>query len=253
MHKATKIILIFLLLSFNLPSPTLSRGATSSCAASACVFLPSVQNTGVVYVVEKDHYAFYGVLDNIWGEVTASRPALNVVIEARVYDKATHELVGSGSASPILTATLPGQANPFYLSTGVQLNDHPNIYDTLTITSWTPMTETEYLPVTVVYTQTTYDGYGGAVFARVRNDTGKTLSHVRGVAFHFENQDVIDYEPLLAPGEAITMSFSLRSISPDGSRVGVSVQGIAEEPPPTASPALPSFSLFPEGALGEFR
>jgi hypothetical protein len=212
-----------------------------------------VQRTGIVYVVEKGYYAFYGVFVNIWGEVTASRPALDVVIEARVYDKATHELVGSGSASPILTATLPGQANPFYLDTGLYSNDHPNTYDIVTIASWTPMTETEYLPVTVVYTQTTYDGYGGAVFARVRNDTGKTLSHVRGVAFSLESQNVINYGQPLAPGEAITLSFGLRSMFPSGAHTGVSVQGIAEEPAPAASPPLPSFSLFPEGALGEFR
>ena len=259
MYKIKKIVfaLLILMLAFTHSLPGV--GSASPCTAAACVYMPVVRGAGSVdqavsfTIAEKGHYSVQGLFSNVWGSVTASSPAINVVVESRFYDKETHELVNVASASPLLTATLPGQLNPFKIENGIDTLDHPDTYDTVNVVSWQPMSGAEYLPVTVVYSQT---NIYGLITAELLNDTGKTLSHVRGLAWSQEVFSYLDPDgPTMAPGETITMSFYVPHIAPvyDTRNIKIAVQGIAAEPVPAALPALPSFSLFPEGVLGGSR
>ena len=97
-----------------------AASAAVDCPPSDCVSLPLLSKPLPVRVFETERHHSRDEALRVTGEVvtTSDRPVYEVVVEVRVYDRAGH-LLGSSRRATALTATLPGQLNPFEVVTNV--------------------------------------------------------------------------------------------------------------------------------------
>src|SRR6266566_4997067 len=105
-----------LLLLMVLFAPASSRASTraASCAQPGCVFLPIVLRPPPIAVADLwDTRARDGSV-RFGGFVvaTGSQPVYDAIIEATLYD-GNDQLISTWTGTTVLTATLPGQENPF--------------------------------------------------------------------------------------------------------------------------------------------
>lgn len=201
------LLLIAALLSAAGGNP--SGTALSSPADTFSSYLPYVGYTSAIQIARYSPACTRANALRILGDVTnnGSRPAYDVAVEMQVYDNSGN-LLEVQVATPLLTATLPSQLNPFEKIFFTECTTET--YYELEVISWVWESDQSYLPLTVVYPVTIEDfGLGAWVNVEFRNDAGSPLSAVRGVAWSTEQIFSIQPHLLtdsLAPGETITMT-----------------------------------------------
>ncbi len=183
--------------------------ALSTPVVPSSSYLPYVGYTPAIQVARYSPACTKANALRILGDVInkGSRPAYDVAVEMRVYDNIGN-LLEVQVASPLMTATLSSQLNPFdkifYTECTIESD-----YE-LEVQSWGWESDQSYLPLTVVYSETIEDfGLGAWVNVEFRNDAGSALSDVRGVAWSMDQLFSIQPHLLtdnLAPGETVTMT-----------------------------------------------
>ena len=95
------------------------------------------------------------------------------------------------NVTPALTATLPGQLNPFYISLPEYQGGYPSIGPVVGISASPWVSGNPYYPLTI----TDYEHADSTVYGTVRNDSGKPLQHARVVGLLPEPQldDIVGY------------------------------------------------------------
>ena len=158
----------------------------------------------------KRHLSRAGTL-RVTGEVvtTSDRPVYEVALEVRVYDYSGH-LLGSTPGVTALTATLPGQLNPFDVTTNVDDDGWIGSYEVV-ITHWSMESEQVYRQVAAVITGMEYIYSGTWVYAEARNDESQPLADVYAVVWSLNQNDYSSMSPqpiaaCLAPGETVAFT-----------------------------------------------
>ena len=206
--------------------------AAADCPTSDCIYLPLLSNPAPVRVFETKHHRSRMETLRVTGEViaTSDRPVYEVALEVRVYDHAGR-LLGSQPGITALTATLPGQLNPFEVTTNVGDDGSIGRYEVV-ITHWSLESDQVYHPVTAVITGTEEMYHGTWVYVEARNDEIEPLAEVYGVVWSL-NQN--DYSPVigqpiaacLAPGETVAFTEFLRGVGGTSvATIQVAVQGM---------------------------
>ena len=118
------------------------------------------------------------------------------------------QLVASKVSTTVLFATLPGQLNPFHVTTGLVWEE--GITYEVAITGWSLESDMEYRPLTTTITRTEESPFLGTwVDVEARNDESVPLADVYGTAWSLEQGDPSDRRLLsncLAPGETAAFS-----------------------------------------------
>jgi hypothetical protein len=155
------------------------------------------------------------------GDVTAiaDHPVYDVAIEARLYDD-YNNLLTTATGTTVLTATLPGQLNPFNVITTYLRSDSPYVGRwEAEITGWSLDSDRTYLPATVVSIRTeVHAPYFTVVYVEVRNDNTQTVYDVRVVAWSLYQCVPIGSQSaaaVLAPGETAFFNTSLTCVDSD--------------------------------------
>jgi hypothetical protein len=143
-----------------------AASAAADCPAPECVYLPLLSKPLPVRVFETEHFRSRMETLRVTGEVvtTSDRPVYEVVVEVRVYDHAGG-LLGSSRRATALTATLPGQLNPFDVTTNVEDDGSIGSYEAIPI-QWSMESELVYRPVAAVITGTEVMYNGTWVYAK---------------------------------------------------------------------------------------
>jgi len=192
------ILVVILVASLNWePTPVKS-------AAPVQIFMPYIRNTFPVVVSEsrcmgqKNSFDWAIVRGNVMN--ISDRPVYNVTIQADFYDSTGQVISSTGHT--VFTPTLSMQRNPFEIGGGFKFD---NVADcTAKILSWTRESSAEFLPLTVVYTDTHIPTTVSALF---RNDNQVPLKNVIAYAWSLNQYYSFDTPPrkdLIAPGETIT-------------------------------------------------
>jgi len=206
------IYLFIVALALLLNGSGFAASAAADCPAPECVYLPLLSKPLPVRVFEtEEHNSRWDTL-LVTGEVvtTSDRPVYEVVVEVQVYDHAGH-LLGSSRRATALTATLPGQLNPFDVTTNVDNNWLIASYEAIPI-HWSLESEQVYRPVTAVITDTEgTPSYGTWVYAEARNDESQPLADVYAVVWSLNQNDYSSMSPqpiaaCLVPGETVAFT-----------------------------------------------
>jgi len=207
-----------------------AASAAADCPAPECVYLPLLSKPMPVRVFETKRYLSREGTLRVTGEVvtTSDRPVYEVVVEVRVYDHAGH-LLGSKPGVTALTATLPGQLNPFEVVTNVDDDGSIGSYEAIPI-HWSLDSEQVYRPVTAIITGTEAMDSGTWVYAEARNDESEPLADVYAVVWSLYQND---YSPViaqpiaacLAPGETVAFNEYLYGVY-GISTIKVAAQGV---------------------------
>jgi hypothetical protein len=218
--KRFAIFAIGILIAGLLPTSGRAANNASACSQPVCFYLPMVVNPPPAQVVEtalgQTRGNYYAVLFGSIVNVT-SRPIYDVKIEVSLYD-GTNQLVGTWTATTILTATLPEQANPFAFETTESLLDTPGPHRVAAhIVSWTTTNTQVYHPVTIVNVSKHVSPYGDtALEVELRNDDPVALTNVQVAIWGYAQPPQIMKLSLvnsLLPGATTTLSAFLRSYS----------------------------------------
>ena len=194
---------------------TTAASTPTACAEAHCVYLPLVSTPGLISIsnVRLQGTRFPAIA--ILGEVNAvtSTPVYSVTLEVRIYDQ-EGQLVRTEEGRPALTATLPGQPNPFYFFSGFMDEDDYdyNNYD-LRIKSASLTSPRSILPVMVDVASAECEGYSSfRVEGTLTNQNDKPLDDVRAVLWDsslsyglFPRQFAAHLEPF----EAVPFSTSI--------------------------------------------
>ena len=207
-----------------------AASAAVDCPTSDCVYLPLLSKPLPVRVFETEHHRSCDEALRVTGEVitTSDRPVYEVIVEVRVYDHAGH-LLGSKPGVTALTATLPGQLNPFEVVTNVDDDGSIGSYEAIPI-HWSLDSEQVYRPVTAIITGTEAMDSGTWVYAEARNDESEPLADVYAVVWSLYQND---YSPViaqpiaacLAPGETVAFNEYLYGVY-GISTIKVAAQGV---------------------------
>ncbi len=197
------------------------------------VFMPFIGYSSPLVLVHKQNSCSRAFTFIARGDITnqSNQAIYDVILEARAYDEQGRWLE-TRLDSPIMTATLSGQLNPF--ETWFDLSCAEVYSSEIEIKSWSRESPQVYWPATTVYTSTVEDiGYGTRVTAEFRNDAGLPMKDVTGLAWSLHE----DYNvgPLrhiadsLAPGETVTYTEFLEGIYASYvSTIEVAAQGVIE-------------------------
>jgi len=215
-------------LVFLLNGSGFAASAAADCPAPECVYLPLLSKPLPVRVFEtEEHNSRWDTL-LVTGEVvtTSDRPVYEVVVEVQVYDHAGH-LLGSSRRATALTATLPGQLNPFDVTTNVDNNWLIASYEAIPI-HWSLESEQVYRQVAAVITGMEYIYSGTWVYAEARNDESQPLADVYAVVWSLNQNDYSSMSPqpvdaCLAPGETVAFT---RFLYGAYGNIKVSAQGV---------------------------
>jgi len=208
-----------------------AASAAADCPAPECVYLPLLSNPMPVRVFETERHNSRVETLRVTGEVitTSDRPVYEVALEVRVYDYSGH-LLGSTPGVTALTATLPGQLNPFDVTTNVDDDGWIGSYEVV-ITHWSMESEQVYRQVAAVITGMEYIYSGTWVYAEARNDEIEPLADVSAVVWSLhQNQWGITPRSIadcLAPGETVAFTVFLRGVSGGNvATIKVTAQGV---------------------------
>lgn len=150
------------------------------------------------------------------GEIgtTSDRPVYEVQIEARVYDE-LDQLVGVWTGTPVLTATLPGQLNPFEIGTMANcLDPDSDKRGEAAITGWELVSPVAYTPLSaeIFPKESPPENLVDRVTVRIENDGPVPLEDVEVLIWSLYQYEGIIHPQTLAevmlPGEAITITES---------------------------------------------
>jgi len=205
------ICMVIVALAFLLNGSGFAAFAAAGCPAPECVYLPLLSKPMPVRVFETERYNSRFDTLRVTGEVvtTSDRPVYEVVVEVRVYDHAGH-LLGSSRRATALTATLPGQLNPFAVTTNVDNDGSIASYEAIPV-QWSMESELVYRPLAAVITGTEVMYNGTWVYAEARNDEIDPLADVNAVVWSLDQNDYSSMSPqpiaaCLAPGETVAFT-----------------------------------------------
>jgi len=136
-------------------------------------FMEAVITTQGYELSFPNQYFTYGYVRNLTTE-----PLYDVFIHIEVTWSCSSDALGStgiSNVTPVLTATLPGQLNPFSISIFEIKNCSPSIGPIVGISANPWVSGEEYYPLTI----TGYEHVDSTINGTVRNDSGKTLQHAR--------------------------------------------------------------------------
>jgi len=136
-------------------------------------FMEAVITTQGYELSFPNQYFVYGYMRNLTTE-----PLYDVFIHFEVTWYCSSDDLGNTGISyvtPVLTATLPGQLNPFAISIFEIKNCYPSIGPIVGISANPWMSGEEYYPLTI----TGYEHVDSIINGTVRNDSGKPLQHAR--------------------------------------------------------------------------
>ena len=176
-------------------------------AAPIQIFLPYIRNTIPVVISEsKCAYSKYGtplVLGNVMN--VGDRTVYDVMIQADFYDYNGQVITGTGYT--VFTPTLSMQRNPFVAGPGVVVDEIKDC--TARILSWTTESTAEFLPLTVIYSDTQSSS---GVFVLFWNDQPVPLKNARAYVWSLDQRYPFDgtarlSSPIL-PGETISYTQS---------------------------------------------
>lgn len=199
--------------------------ASSPCLDTFCYFLPYISVPAPVTITETNTYRWLGGGMRVTGEVvtTFQQPVYNLEIEVRAYDYA-NQLMDIGSGTPVFTATLPGQINPFDIYLPFEAGNVN--YLIVEPSSWTLTTTQIYVAPTIVAISDVSNT--GEVVTTIRNDNLQPLIRVYGVLWTLDQ--LFSISPILvtdylAPGETAVFTYT---ISAAPFNIAVQGQGITE-------------------------
>ncbi len=180
------------------------------------VFMPFIGYSPSLVLVHKQNWCSRAFTFIVRGDITnrSNQAIYDVILEVRAYD-GEGQWLETQLDSPIMTATLTGQLNPF--ETWFSVDCGTAYSSEIEIKSWSTDSPQVYWPATLVYTSTVEDlGYGTWVTAEFRNDAGLPMHDVTGLAWSLHEDYNIDYPlhiaDVLAPGETVTYTNFLEGI-----------------------------------------
>jgi hypothetical protein len=216
----------------------LGSDTPNACPADACIYLPVLPYTPVppVEIVEWELQRNYPGYCVARGEIgtTVGKPVYDVQIDVRIYDQ-NNQLAGIESGTPVFTATLPGQLNPFDIGTGVYCI-YGEMHAEVTIRGWDLSNLVNYEPLSVDLSPKGEPGdLVYEVRARIQNDGPAPLENVRAVIWSLKQaysiNNVQKVADSMAPGEAITVTQNFYSWAVDVTGVRAAAQGVAPAQP----------------------
>jgi hypothetical protein len=172
-------------------------------AAPVQIFLPYIRNTIPVVISESKcigtRYGGPAVRGNVMS--ISDRTVYNISIQADFTDYDGQVISSTGQT--VFTPTVSMQRNPFAIGAGIIVD---NLKDcTAKIVSWTRESSAEFLPLTVVSTDTNTPN---EVIVSLRNDNSVPLKKIRAYAWSLDQYySFLAPPPLnnpIAPGETIT-------------------------------------------------
>jgi hypothetical protein len=209
---------------------------SSHCLDKECMFLPLVSNPHPVRVFEYQTYGSREGNTQMIGDVitTSGRPVYNVQLEFKLYDRYS-ELVASASGETVMNATLPGEVNPFNITTDFdwQVWDEKVWRYEINVTGWSLESDKEYRPLTTNIIRTEETPFLGTwVDVEVRNDESLMLAEVYGTAWDL-GQAAPSIKRLLstclAPGETAFFSEFLWGVQGiEVNAIQTAAQGVVE-------------------------
>jgi hypothetical protein len=193
-------------------------------------YLPIVAADPPVYISEYGIHGTPGGGLRFLGEVmnSTSIPVYDVTIRIFIRDQngQTYEFFGS----PIFTATLPGQLNPFDIYAEVDLD--PGLEEIkVEIFGWSQVNEKTFATATVLSIVVDDHLKYANVTTTIRNDQMQPLYNVVGLAWSFETWTLFEFQPVadvLLPGETAEFSTLLEGPGPSETNIKAAAQGEVE-------------------------
>jgi hypothetical protein len=181
-------------------------------AAPTQIFMPYIRNTIPIVVSEtkllRSRLGYAEVRGNVMN--TGLQPVYDVTVQVDFFDYFGRFVI-SNTARTVFTPTLSLQRNPF--DVGSFPEEAPGIAGyTTRIISWTRESPSEFLPLTVVSSDTINISDGVSVKALFRNDNPVPLKNVwiyawsLGQYFPFDGRS---QNKSIAPGETITYTHGI--------------------------------------------
>lgn len=228
LHLSLNIVLLVVLLF----TPSSSSAITTSCPDNYCLYLPYVNSPKPVKIMQtkatRSISGQFRVIGNV--ATTLDLPVEEVILELKGYDLRTG-LLGVITGTTVLTATLPGQLNPFDMNTPF---DAGEVYSySVEVVGWNSNPDTILCAPTLVATDTHWSFTGIDVVTTIRNDSPQTLSNVQSIAWALDTASGLSLIPVtdsLLPGETMTFASFVYGYYPLGyiPPIWVAVQGITE-------------------------
>jgi hypothetical protein len=157
----------------------------------------------------------------------------NVQIDLRINDL-NNQLAGIQSGTPVFTATLPGQLNPFEIGTGVYCI-YGEMHAEAAISGWSLTSGINYAPLSVtLWPQAMPGELVDIATARIQNDGPVPLENVQAVIWSMQQSDNIYAQKVadsMAPGEAITVTRGFGSWAVTATRARAAAQGVVPAQP----------------------
>jgi hypothetical protein len=209
----------------------------NACPAGVCVYLPVLPYTPVppVEIVEWELHRNKPGYCVARGEIgtTTGKPVYDAQIDVRIYDQ-NNQLAGIQRGTPVFTATLPGQLNPFDIGTGVYCI-YGEMHAEVAISGWSLTSGINFAPLSVtLWPQGVPGELVGVATARIRNDGSVPLENVQAVIWSLQQSDNIYTQKVadsMAPGEAITVTRGFGSWAVTATSVRAAAQGVAPAQP----------------------
>jgi hypothetical protein len=196
MRSRSSALRLMLLLLLSLVGTAPTRGVPraprpqAGCASAHCLFLPLVKMREIDYVRVgasgigcNSRYCALGTYLSGYIVTSVEVPVYNVALNVRVYDfQGTH--IYTATISPSLTATFPGEHNPFWMRCDACYSYDHNSPKTaiVEIASATLISTTVSVPLTVVSKRLTGNPYSYIVSGELRNDHAQTVSAIEVLA-----------------------------------------------------------------------
>ncbi len=222
MHMLRNLTATVLLLQ-----PHAFSNAAIACSEPQCVYLPIISNSLVITINEiKGWGGKYG-RSGAFGEVinNSNFPVYNVVVQATFIGLSG--IPQSSTNTTFLTATLPGQANPFSIAS-------PDAYGALVaskVLSWdiTPTISLSNLTVVTLsnYLEPSNPPIYRPVTGTLRNDTNTTLKDIQLYVWNVKSVgwdgQVISR---VSPGDTVTFSAAFGQGVPPTDTIHIVAQGV---------------------------
>ncbi len=157
------------------------------CSQPSCTYLPFLSSPPPppIHVQESAIYncAKYDVTYCAMVTVKShsAQPVYDAVIEFRILNAVTGQLIKAITETPVLPAIFPGQYNYVQSYTGVSRNDHSSVRLETRVLSWSFTSTKTYLNAETVIDQIDYGnpiGMGATVTRTVRNTNPVTIYNV---------------------------------------------------------------------------
>jgi hypothetical protein len=214
----------------------LGSDAPNTSPAGVYVYLPILPYTPVppVEIVEFELTRNKPGYCVARGEIgtTAGRPVYDVQIDVRIYDQ-NNQLAGIQSESPVFTATLPGQLNPFDIGTGVYCI-YGEMHAEAAISGWSLSSRINYMPLSIDLSPKGEPGeFVYEVMARIQNNGPVSLENVQASIWssqQYENYFIQNVTDVMVPGEVITVTRSFFE-AVDVTSVRAAAQGVVPAQP----------------------